>query len=224
MRPVGIGASLAHPLVRAGTLGAFVSGERGEVRILSANHVVAAENAGRPDDPILQPGRKDGGRNPRDVVGYLAAVAALDRGELNSVDCALVAPDPTVRFDTATLAGVGTLAGVDDALPDEDELVEKLGRTTGHTHGRITNFEMTPVRLDYPSGVYAFDRLWEVEGTDRAFSRPGDSGALVFRSRDRAARGMIIGGTAAGAANGTGLSYVTAMGRILRRLNVSLLA
>lgn len=224
MRPLGIGASLAHPSVKAGTLGGFVTSDTGEVQILSANHVVAAENAAKPSDSVLQPGPKDGGRKSRDVVGQLATVVALERDALNLVDCGLVALDRGIDYEPSTLSGAGTLSGPVDDFPDDYEPVEKLGRTTGHTYGRITNFEMTPVRLHYRSAVYAFDKLFEIEGAGtHAFSRPGDSGALVFRSQDRAARGMIIGGTAVGSANGSGLSYATSLVRVLRRLNASLL-
>jgi hypothetical protein len=224
MRPLAIGASLAHPSVKVGTLGGFVTNCNGEVQILSANHVVAAENAARPGDSILQPGPKDGGRKSRDIVGQLATVVKLERDALNLVDCALVAPVPGIDYEPASLTGVGTLGAPANDLPSNDESVEKLGRTTGHTYGRITSFELTAVRLHYPSAVFTFDKLFEIEGAgDAGFSRPGDSGALVFRSEDRAARGMVIGGTAIGGANGRGLSYATSIRRVLERLDASLL-
>lgn len=49
-----------------------------------------------------------------------------------------------VVFEPAKLRGVGTLAGVWSSDGDVDE-VEKLGRTTGHTRGRITAFELDNV-------------------------------------------------------------------------------
>jgi len=61
-RPCPPGYSIGHPLVTAGTLGAWVRRGSGSERyILSNNHVVAASNDGTAGDPIRQPGVADGG-------------------------------------------------------------------------------------------------------------------------------------------------------------------
>src|SRR3972149_5149723 len=61
-RPCPPGYSIGHPLVTAGTLGAWVRrGSANERYILSNNHVIAASNDGAPGDFTRQPGRADGG-------------------------------------------------------------------------------------------------------------------------------------------------------------------
>lgn len=59
-RPAPGGVSCGHIDITAGTLGCLVK-RGGEVFILSNNHVLANSNEGATGDPILQPGRYDGG-------------------------------------------------------------------------------------------------------------------------------------------------------------------
>ena len=61
-RPCPPGYSIGHPLVTAGTLGAWVKrGQGDETYILSNNHVIANSNDASTGDFIRQPGRADGG-------------------------------------------------------------------------------------------------------------------------------------------------------------------
>jgi hypothetical protein len=61
-RPCPPGYSIGHPLVTAGTLGAWVKrGSGDECYILSNNHVMANSNDTTPAEFIRQPGRADGG-------------------------------------------------------------------------------------------------------------------------------------------------------------------
>ena len=59
-RPAPGGVSIGHVDITAGTLGCLVTRD-GELFILSNNHVLANSNAARKGDPIIQPGRYDGG-------------------------------------------------------------------------------------------------------------------------------------------------------------------
>ncbi|MEO1439311.1 MAG: hypothetical protein AAFV33_02840, partial [Chloroflexota bacterium] len=72
------GASIAHYLVGAGTLGIVVrhrtSGER---LLLSNNHVLANSNDANIGDPILQPGPLDGGTRASDIVAQLSEFRRL---------------------------------------------------------------------------------------------------------------------------------------------------
>jgi len=62
IRPTPGGVSIGHYQITAGTLGCPVYDEASGARlILSNNHVLANRNDGRIGDPILQPGRADGG-------------------------------------------------------------------------------------------------------------------------------------------------------------------
>jgi hypothetical protein len=71
-RPLRIGTSIGHFNITAGTLGCLVKPRRGDQPlILSNNHVLADENRGNQGDAILQPGAYDGGKRPKDVIGFL---------------------------------------------------------------------------------------------------------------------------------------------------------
>ena len=72
------GVSMGHIEVTAGTFGCLV--RRGsELLILSNNHVLANVNNAKPGDPIIQPGRYDGGTLD-DKVATLAGFVAIDFG------------------------------------------------------------------------------------------------------------------------------------------------
>ncbi len=75
-RPVPIGVSTGHPSITAGTIGARVT-NGASVFALSNNHVYANQNNALIGDNALQPGPYDGGVNPADAIGTLAAFEPL---------------------------------------------------------------------------------------------------------------------------------------------------
>ncbi len=177
-RPVPIGVSSGHPSITAGTLGARVTdGDR--VFALSNNHVFAAVNQGREGDHLLQPGVVDGGRDPDDALGTLAAFEPIRF-------CSLVCPEN--RIDAAI--ALTTTEDVGNATPDggygtprsrtaEAELgmtVQKYGRTTGQTAGRVTGIHAT-IDVGYRGSNARF--VDQIVVSDGSFSNPGDSGSLI---------------------------------------------
>jgi hypothetical protein len=60
-------------------------------------------------------------------------------------------------------------------------VVQKTGRTTGHTKGKITQMYAT-VRVGYPGGSALFEDqlIISPENNGQPFSQPGDSGSLVL--------------------------------------------
>ena len=162
-RPLRIGTSIGHFTVTAGTLGCFVRTNAGEPRILSNNHVLADENKGKRGDPILQPGTADGGTRRHDIAGRLAKFVRIRRHERNTVDCATGTVRPGVDFNPSRLRGSSPLAGVAPSGADVDQ-VAKLGRTTGHTRGRVTAFEIDNLVVAYDMGNVRFDDQVEIEG------------------------------------------------------------
>ena len=168
-RPLLIGASIGHYRITAGTLGGFVVLRKGgQVRALSNNHVLADEDRGKKGDAILQPGTYDGGSVTQDRIGSLDRAIKLKPRGTNRVDAAVAALDAEVAYDPRTLRGVGTLAGPDRVPIEEADVVEKLGRTTGHTRGRVTAFELDNLVVAYDTGNFRFDDQIEVEGADDA--------------------------------------------------------
>jgi hypothetical protein len=75
-----------------------------------------------------------------------------------------------------------------------DETIYKIGRTSGHTCGRLdlaTAGNITPKM--HNGAYYRYEDLGVVEfPKDKDFSQPGDSGALVY-AKDGKALGFIVG-------------------------------
>ncbi len=218
-RPLVLGCSIGHVDVTAGTLGAVVArpGEAGTL-LLSNNHVLADQGRARIGDLVVQPGRADGGRPDRDVVGALDAYVALQPGASNLVDCAVALLDDDVAADPVTLEGLGTLGGTVAAV--EVERVAKLGRTTGLTEGRITAFEVDGLVVDFDLGPLRFDGQVEVSGTGaEPFSAGGDSGSLIVDAVGLRAVGLLFAGGERGASD---VTYANPVDEVLGRLGVEL--
>jgi hypothetical protein len=221
VRPLRPGLSVGHPDVTAGTLGGFVRlpGQEG-LLALSNNHVLAASDVATEGDAALQPGVADGG-TADDRIGTLTAFVRFSPEPGNLVDAAVAALADGVAADPGALPG-GALAArvsaVDDV--DPDELVEKVGRTTGHTRGRITAVEVDGVGVQYDAGVVTFDDQVEIEGLTGAFSAGGDSGSVIWRSRDRAPLGLLFAGSTTGGSAGGGVTFANPLATVLRELGV----
>jgi hypothetical protein len=77
-RPALGGVSIGHINVTAGTLGCLVL-KGGALFILSNNHVLADSNLGKEGDPIIQPGKHDGG-TLADQIATLEEFVSIDFG------------------------------------------------------------------------------------------------------------------------------------------------
>lgn len=200
-RPVPIGVSAGHPAVSAGTIGARVT-DGSRTFALSNNHVVAASNGGSEGDPLLQPGSADGGRDPDDSIGTLfdfepIRFCGTTGCDFNRIDAAL-ALTTTDELGNATPEdgyGAPRARTVEASLGLE---VQKFGRTTGHTVGRVTGIHAT-IDVNYRTGVARFEE--QVVITGDGFSAGGDSGSLIVtRGRllnDRRPVGLLFAGSAA---------------------------
>jgi hypothetical protein len=221
VRPLRPGLSVSHPGVTAGTLGGFVRQPgRDGLLVLSNNHVLAAGDAAAEGDPALQPGVADGG-TAADRIGVLAAFVRFSPDPGNLVDAAVAALDAGVGADPGAYPGgplAALVAAVDDV--DPEELVEKVGRTTGHTRGRITAVEVDGVGVQYDEGVVTFDDQVEIEGLAGGFSAGGDSGSVIWRSRDRAPLGLLFAGSSTGGSAGGGVTFANPLATVLRELGV----
>ncbi len=221
VRPLVPGASVGHPDVTAGTLGAFVTDARGRVLLLSNNHVLADTDRAQLGDPVLSPGPADGGRPGVDRVATLTAFERLVPAG-NTVDLAVAAVD-----DPALVGGnhvpEGVLSGVVEEVLD-GVAVAKTGRTTGHTTGSVTAVELDGVTVDYGRGrLLSFDDCLEVEGDGRSFSDGGDSGSVVYALDGLSALGLLFAGSTRGGQGGTGLTYCNGAALVLRTAGVTLL-
>jgi len=204
-RPVPIGISSGHPDITAGTIGARVKDAQGNVYALSNNHIYANQNAASKGDSVLQPGRIDGGSNPLDKIGELFKFKRLnfsDRG-YNKLDAAIASTTINELGRSTLPEGYGmpgtTIYGDQDAngfFDDKEALlglpVKKFGRTTGLTHGQITDINVTIAVcyencFDTASSKLAWfiDQVRIIGNDDEAFSAGGDSGSLIITDDPR---------------------------------------
>ncbi len=189
VRPAMGGLSIGHYQVTAGTLACLVR-EGSERYILSNNHVLANENRGIEGDPILQPGRFDGGKTDKDVLARLDTFVALDPDDANLVDCALAQPYNPDDV-TSDILNIGRLRGSRDATLEEK--VMKSGRTTRLTNGSITDMNAT-IRVGYATGSLIFQDQMIIRGERGSFSSGGDSGSTIV-AYDGNAVGLLFAGS-----------------------------
>ncbi len=197
-RPVPIGVSAGHPSVTAGTIGARVT-DGDHVYALSNNHVFAAVNQGREGDNLLQPGALDGGRDPEDALGTLAAFEPIRMCRLacpeNRIDAALALTTVDDLSDATPEGGYGTPRNR-TAEVELGMVVQKYGRTTGQTVGEVTGIHAT---LDVGYGGSTARFVDQIVISDGTFSNPGDSGSLIVTKGrllgDRRPVGLLFAGS-----------------------------
>ncbi len=214
-RPLQIGGSCGHFQITAGTLGCFVTKDGVDDLILSNNHVLANENKARRGANILQPGKFDNGRNPRDKIGDLVDFVRLKK-KGNLVDCATATIDAGLEYFFNHLETLGPITGVRNSPMEEGETVFKVGRTTGVTQGKVSAIEVDQLKVGFDIGDLTFDSQIEIEPVgNEPFSLGGDSGSLIVDSR-RKAVGLLFAG------NDVDATYANDIHNVLDALNVDL--
>jgi endonuclease G len=187
--PLRGGLSISTEYYGSGTLGGIVRDRATPHRemILSNWHVLVTYWGARRGQRILQPGRDDGGTRA-DVI------ATLERDAMaNNLDAAVALLNESRRL-TNNQVDIGPVTGVDRA--ELGMAVEKSGRTSGRTFGRVTGI----------GGVqrFRYDRLErlirnvvtieERPSMRGEVSRGGDSGSWWINSTNRAAVGLHFAG------------------------------
>jgi len=140
LRPAVGGVSISHRDVTAGTLGAVING-----LIISNNHVLAnASTIERPTaqigDEIFQPGKYDGATS-EDQIAILHSFIPLSESMSNLVDVAWAQPLNPADVVEKEVLGIGKIAGFIE--PQVDMQVQKSGRTSGLTKGKILDVDAT---------------------------------------------------------------------------------
>lgn len=213
VRPALPGYSIGHYNITAGTFGALVRDVRrcccesehchcghghghgrqdcrGDILILSNNHVLADVNKARPGDKILQPGPFDGGLYPADTVATFERTEEIVFGAsgYNLVDAALARPTDA-RNVTASIIGAAAPTGVGQALPLMNVL--KVGRTTEVTAGVVLATNATVAVNFGAEGIAIFRHQIITTG----MSAGGDSGSLLM-DFDLNGVGLLFAGSA----------------------------
>ena len=212
IRPAEGGYSVGHFKITAGTIatcvydilpGGMVSppahgiGIPPKYYILSNNHVLANSNAAALGDPILQPGPFDGGVDPADRIARLSRFipitfnppvplaqhnnlvdAAVAEGEFHNLDREIYWSGYVRGWRRKANVTVGTI-------------VQKTGRTTNYTTGKITAINAT-VNVGYGGGKVA---RFKDQIITTNMSAGGDSGSLVT-TLDDVAVGLLFAGSA----------------------------
>ena len=198
-RPVPIGVSTGHPDITAGTIGARVT-DGSRIFALSNNHVFANNNGGKAGDNLLQPGVADGGRNPDDALATLYDFEPIEF--CTGFICPFNKLDAALALTSADNLGTETPRdgyGSPRSQTMEATLgmkVQKYGRTTGHTVGRVTGINAV-IDVDYRTGKARFEG--QIIITDGSFSTGGDSGSLIVSkgllAADRRPVGLLFAGS-----------------------------
>jgi hypothetical protein len=212
-RPAHPGCSVGFKLTgarakvkTAGSLGCLVT-KRGDLFILSANHVLADENRLKKGSGIFQPGLRDGG-GAADRIATLAEFVPLVTTGV-AADCAIAKVDDKALVDAAFPRPIGRLKSAVPIAAKEAMRVEKIGRTTNHTTGQIIDV-MADVRVSYDIGSVLLQDQILIEGDDGAFSDAGDSGAVIVDRRSKRATGLLCGASLQGVTIANHLEVVLA--------------
>ena len=193
IRPARPGYSIGHYKITAGTFGCLVRDTcyPCRIHILSNNHVLANSNVANIGDPILQPGRADGGTYPADMIARLSRFIPIrfnNPALYNLVDAAIAQPADH-RNVIASVVALGIPKGTVEAILGMS--VVKSGRTTQTTAGKVIGVDVT-VSVGYGGGRVAHFRN-QVLTTN--MSQGGDSGSLLMRRADQKATGLLFAGS-----------------------------
>jgi len=211
IRPAEGGYSVGHFKITAGTIATCVYdilpggsvnpaahgiGIPPRYYILSNNHVLANSNAASLGDPILQPGPFDGGADPSDRIAHLSRFipitffpavplemhnnlvdAAVAEGEFHDLDREIYWSGYVRGWRRKSKVRVGTI-------------IQKTGRTTNFTTGRILAVNVT-VDVGFGGGNVA---RFKDQIVTTNISAGGDSGSLLTTS-DNVAVGLLFAGS-----------------------------
>jgi len=209
-RPVPIGISIgpeywdANGGYWAGTLGARVKDNAGNVYILSNNHVLAGVNVVPLGTAILQPGLYDTNGvvpGPNYRIGQLTRYITIRLNDAsypppkgigpNLVDCAIAKTTTSQVSNVTPHDGYRAYHSVPVAAT-LGQRVQKCGRTTGYVadHYVIGLNWMGLVGMNADTGdVAMFDGQIVIAAGDPLFSDHGDSGSLIVTDADVRRRG-----------------------------------
>lgn len=210
-RPAPGGVSIGHIDITAGTLGCLVTRDD-QLFILSNNHVLANSNAAQKGDPIIQPGRYDGG-TIEDKIATLEDFVPINFGT-SPPTCSVATGTESFLNRVAKLLGSShrvmafqevpgrNLVDAAIACPLSDDLVEKrileIGVPKGSRNatlgtnvkksGRTTGFTTGRItQIDVTSQVSYGEgqvAIFEDQLMAGAMSQGGDSGSAVLDEED----------------------------------------
>ncbi|MCK8824991.1 S1 family peptidase [Fuchsiella alkaliacetigena] len=228
-RPAYPGSSLAHYKVSAGTFGALVRDkDTGEPLILSNNHVLANLTSGydgraKIGDPILQPGRQDGGSQEEDIIAYLEDFAPIKKPEVDNASLLVEGLEniangvsDLIKFPywikfVSKAQGENLIDGA-VAKPVSKQQVKNRILEVGNVRGTnkaevgmkvkksgrttgLTKSRIIAVNATVSVNITATEKaIFSEQIISEPFSKPGDSGSLVLDANNRAL-GLLFAGS-----------------------------
>ncbi len=200
-RPIELGASGGNINDRtnlfccSGTLGGLVENASGQF-ILSNNHVLARSNNALLGEMIIQPGLIDQTpvcfQDAGDTVAHLSDFVPIQfkrglggGGPENEMDAAIAEVVAGAVDPSGSILAIGPVSA-NTVAASLGQVVQKSGRTTGHTLGEVAAIDVT-VEVGYSrecgGSVNQTARFVnQIRITPGTFSAGGDSGSLIVES------------------------------------------
>jgi hypothetical protein len=232
-----------------GTLTALAKNAEGRLFGISCNHVTGGCNTTQKGTPIVSPGIQDVSPNSPTIYGlglhFLSGrmtqgLPTDNKIHLENTDISIFEiTDPSI---VTTMQGAGEKSydtPTSFIQPIQKMKVQKWGRTTKHTIGRVSKILEKPEPMPYDvksfygpntsqvfKGVVYYSNVIEVENYGgQNFSKGGDSGALVVSVPNNPEEkehilGILIGGNSGNNAK----SYVLPIEDVLTNLKIQIIS
>lgn len=217
MRPAQPGCVIAAAALTAisgdfpGTMGALVEDINGRLYILSNNHVLSVEETVPKGTAILQPGAP----TKANRIGKLHTVVSFQPSFRTDVDCALAEVVSPNDVNGMPLPPVGPLSSAAVIPASVGMTVEKIGATTGHRIGKVTDIDADfQVEYDF-LGTVLLENQIQIANIGEPFCDRGDSGALVVDRTTKQATGLL-------AVNMGGFALANHLSTVLSKLETAL--
>lgn len=179
---------------------------------MSNNHVIANSNNARIGDPIIQPGRVDGGVVPGDRIALLENFVRVNCPGPNLVDAAVAWTafsfvDPRHVNYTLNPTPIAARLGM---------TVKKNGRTTQATIGTITDINVNISVGGYSCGAAQFRNQIGIRGIGgNPFSRGGDSGSLIVTANSNQPVALLFAGR-----TDNSITFANPIGAVISQLSI----
>lgn len=194
-RPVPIGVSVGNVgECSSGTISCRVKNGLNQLFALSNNHVLALENDAPLNSYVQQPGLYDAHCTATvgDRIGQLAQFKLIFFGGTDNTIDAAISTTTAPNLGTATPSDGYGMPKTTVVSPMLKMLVQKYGRTTGLTHGKIDGINAT-FNVSYESGSATFVGQISIKSKKpKAFMKAGDSGSLLVTDPGRNPVGLCF--------------------------------
>jgi hypothetical protein len=158
---------------------------------LSNNHVIAANNSAAVGDEIIQPGKHDSGVVGKDTIALLHRWVPLLISDFNYVDGAIAEVKGGINWSSYVALYISHIGIPGPVIePRIGMRVEKTGRATGYTEGKITSARFS-TKIKYPMGTLNFKN--QIRTT--SMSKGGDSGSCLIEQGTNKTVGLLFAGS-----------------------------